>query len=149
MKKQFMVFILVMIMVSGCAQNNAESIHEKQQDQAGQDLLNDRDGVREGDGPNFSRDVDDGMTMSDQNPNLLNTDNENHINLSMDVRKAKEVIAAQGYEPDAVWINGGTMNVTVRPEERLSREERDRAEKALRKNLLKALPRYEINVDIK
>jgi hypothetical protein len=148
LKKLIMLLIFAVVMVSGCGQENAESIYENNQDQAGEDLLTDHDGVREGDGPNFSRDLDDGMTMDDQNPNLLNTDNENRVNFSQDVRKAKEVISAQGYEPDAVWINGGTMNVTARPEGRLSREERDDAEKSLKKNLLKALPRYEINVDI-
>lgn len=148
MKKLLMILILSVVMVSGCVQDNAESVHDKQQDQAGQDLLTENNGVRKGDGPNFVRDQDDGMTMTDQNPNLLNTDNENHVNFSMDVQKAKEVISAQGFKPDAIWINGGTMNVTARPEGSLSSKDRDQAEKSLRKKLLRALPRYQINVDI-
>jgi hypothetical protein len=148
LKKIMMLLLLAMTLISGCVQDNDESIYDKNQDQAGLDLTTEDDGVRRGDGPNFVRDKDDGMTMTDQNPNLLNTDNENHLNFSMDVEKAKEVISAEGYEPGAIWINGGTMSVTAKHDGRMSSKERASAVKSLDKKLTGALPRYEINVDI-
>ena len=147
MKKTLMLFLLGVLMVSGCAQNNADSAYENQ-DRAGQDLNTNENGVRGGDGPNFADDQDNDMTMSDQNPNLLNTDNENRHNFSQDIQQAKDVITAKGYEPGQIWINGGTMNVTVHHKGRLSKQERGRAADSLRKNLIRALPRYEINVEI-
>ena len=148
MKKLLMMLMFGMVIVSGCGQDNTESVYDKNNDTAGQDLTTNDNGVRRGDGPNFARDQDDGMTMSDQNPNLPNTDNQNRLNFSQDVQKAKEVITDQGFEPDSVWINGGTMNITARPEDRLSKRERESAEKTLKNKLTRALPRYEINVDI-
>lgn len=147
MKKLILLFILAVVIVSGCAQDNAESTYEKNQDQAGQDLNTAHDGVRHGDGPNFARDQDDGMTMTDQNPNLLNTDNENRHNFSQDVQKAKEVIADAGYEPGSIWINGEEMNVTAEAQGRMTKKDRDAALKSLRNKLTRALPRYDINVD--
>ena len=111
--------------------------------------MTDHDGTRGGKGPNFTDDHDDGMTMSDQNPNLPNTDNQNRHNFSQDVQQAKDVISAKGYEPGQIWINGGNMSVTVHHDGELSKKERENAEKALKKNLTRALPRYEINVDMK
>lgn len=148
MKKLLMMLIFGMVIVSGCGQDNTESTYDNNQDTAGQDLTTNDNGVRGGDGPNFARDQDDDMTLSDQNPNLPNTDNQNRHNFSQDVQKAKEVISSEGLEPGQIWINGGAMNVTAHPEDRLSKKERESAENSLKKNLTKALPRYEINVDI-
>lgn len=148
MKKLLMLVVFAVVMVSGCGQDNTESVYDKDQDQAGMDLNREGDGVREGDGPNFSRDQDDGMTMTDQNPNLLNTDNENHHSFSQDVQKAKDVISDAGYEPGSIWINGGEMNVTAQLEGRVTRKDRENARKTLQQKLTKALPRYDINVDI-
>ncbi|RSD27152.1 hypothetical protein [Mesobacillus subterraneus] len=148
MKKLMMFLMLAMLFVSGCVQDNDESVYDKGEDQAGMDLNRENDGVRRGDGPNFARDLNDGMTMGDQNPNLLNTDNENHHSFSQDVQKAKDVISEAGYEPEQIWINGGAMNITARPEERVARKERNRAEKLLQSKLTQALPRYEINLNV-
>ncbi|WNF22833.1 hypothetical protein [Mesobacillus jeotgali] len=148
MKILLMLLVFVVVMVSGCGQDNTESVYDKDQDQAGMDLNREGDGVREGDGPNFSRDQDDGMTMTDQNPNLLNTDNENHHSFSQDVQKAKDVISDAGYEPGSIWINGGEMNVTAQLEGHVTRNDREKAQKTLQQKLAKALPRYDINVDI-
>jgi hypothetical protein len=148
MKKILMMLVFGMIIVSGCGQDNTESTYDKNQDTAGQDLTTNDNGVRGGDGPNFTKDQDNDMTMGDQNPNLPNTDNQNRHSFSQDVQKAKEVISAQGFEPGSIWINGGTMNVTAHPGNRLSKKDRVSAENSLQKNLTKALPRYEINVDI-
>jgi hypothetical protein len=148
LKKFLMLFVLAIVMVSGCGQDNTDSVYDKDEDQAGVDLNRDHDGVREGDGPNFTRDQDDGMTMTDQNPNLLNTDNENHHSFSQDVQKAKDVISDAGYEPGSIWINGGEMNVTAQLQGRVTRKDRENAQKTLQEELTRALPRYEINVDI-
>jgi hypothetical protein len=148
LKKLLMLFVLAMIMVSGCGQDNTDSVYDKNEDQAGVDLNRDHDGVREGDGPNFTRDQDDGMTMTDQNPNLLNTDNENHHSFSQDVQKAKDVISDAGFEPGSIWINGGEMNVTAQLQGRVTRKDRENAQKTLQEKLTRALPRYDINVDI-
>lgn len=134
-------------MVSGCTQDNTESLYDKNQDSAGQDLTTNDNGKHEG--GDFVNEDDDDMTMTDQNPNLLNTDNENHLNFSMDVQKAKEVISAEGYEPDGIWINGGTMSVTANHDGRMSKDEKASAVKSLEEKLTRALPRYEINVDMK
>lgn len=141
--------MFAVVMVAGCAQDNTESVYDKNEDKAGVDLNRENDGVRRGDGPNFTRDLDDGMTMTDQNPNLLNTDNENHHSYSQDVQKAKDVISDAGYEPDSIWINGDDMNVTAHPDGRLSAKDRENAAKKLGNKLAKALPRYNVNVDIK
>jgi hypothetical protein len=148
LKKLLMLFAFAIVIVSGCARNNAESVYDKDEDHAGVDLNREDDGVRHGDGPNFSRDQDDGMTMTDQNPNLLNTDNENHHSFSQDVQKAKDVISDAGYEPGSIWINGGEMNVTAQLQGRVTRKDRDNAQKKLYDKLTKALPRYDINVKI-
>ncbi|WP_079506274.1 hypothetical protein [Mesobacillus jeotgali] len=148
MKKLLMLFVFAIVLVSGCAQDNAESVYDKDEDQAGVDLNREHDGVRHGDGPNFSRDQDDGMTMTDQNPNLLNTDNENRHSFSQDVQKAKDVISDAGYEPGSIWINGGEMNVTAQLQGRVTKKDRDNAQKKLHDMLTKALPRYDINVKI-
>ena len=148
MKKLLMLFVLSMVIVSGCGLDNTDSVYDKDEDQAGVDLNRDHDGVREGDGPNFTRDQDDGMTMTDQNPNLLNTDNENHHSFSQDVQKAKDVISDAGYEPGSIWINGGEMNVTAQLQGRVTRKDRENAQKTLQEKLTRALPRYDINVDI-
>jgi hypothetical protein len=148
LKKLLMLFVLSMVIVSGCSQDNTDSVYDKNEDQAGVDLNRDNDGFREGDGPNFTRDQDDGMTMTDQNPNLLNTDNENHHSFSQDVQKAKDVISNAGYEPGSIWINGGEMNVTAQLQGRVTRKDRENAQKTLQERLTRALPRYDINVDI-
>ena len=149
MKKLLILLLFAVVIVSGCGQDNTESVYDKDEDQAGVDLNRDHDGFREGDGPNFTKDQDDGMTMTDQNPNLLNTDNENHHSFSQDVQKAKDVISDAGYEPDSIWINGGEMNVTAQLEGRVTRKDRENAQKTLQQKLTRALPRYDINVDIK
>ncbi|MBS8265545.1 hypothetical protein DYI25_14045 [Mesobacillus boroniphilus] len=148
MKKLLMLLVLAMVIVSGCGQDNTDSVYDKNEDQAGVDLNREDDGVREGDGPNFTRDLDDGMTMTDQNPNLLNTDNENHYSFSQDVQKAKDVISDAGYEPGSIWINGGKMNVTAQLQGRVTRKDRENAQKTLQEKLTRALPRYDVNVDI-
>jgi hypothetical protein len=148
LKKLLMLFVLTIVMVSGCGQDNTDSVYDKDEDQAGVDLNRDHDGIREGDDPNFTRDQDDGMTMTDQNPNLLNTDNENHHSFSQDVQKAKDVISDAGYEPGSIWINGGEMNVTAQLQGRVTRKDRENAQKTLQEKLTRALPRYDINVDI-
>lgn len=148
LKKLLILLMFAVVMVSGCAQDNAESVYDKDEDQAGVDLNRENDGVRHGDGPNFTKDQDNGMTMTDQNPNLLNTDNENHHSFSQDVQKAKDVISDAGYEPGSIWINGGEMNVTAQLQGRVTRKDREKAQKTLHDKLAQALPRYDINVNI-
>lgn len=144
--KKLLIFFLFVALV-GCSQNNADSTYEHNQDQAGTDLITNDEGTRNG--GDFTNNGDNDMTMGDQNPNLLNTDdNENRHNFSQDVQKAKEVITAHGYEPGQIWINGGVMSVTAKQDKNLSRKKQSSAEKALREDLTKALPRYEINVEM-
>ncbi|WP_210364400.1 hypothetical protein [Bacillus sp. REN3] len=134
------------MMAAGCVQDNAESLYNKNEDNAGRDLTLSNDGKH--DGGDFINHGDDDMTLSDQNPNLLNTDNENHHSYSQDVQKAKDVISSKGYRPGKIWINGGIMYVTAHPNGRLKGKQRNRAEKSLEKSLTRALPRYDIHVDI-
>ncbi|CAM3842465.1 hypothetical protein [Mesobacillus thioparans] len=148
MKKLLILLMFAVVLVSGCGQDNTESVYDKDEDQAGVDLNREHDGVRHGDGPNFTKDQDNGMTMTDQNPNLLNTDNENHHSFSQDVQKAKDVISDAGYEPGSIWINGGEMNVTAKLQGRVTRQDREDARKTLHNSLVKALPRYDIKVNI-
>lgn len=138
-KKLALIFFLSMAL-AGCGQDNADSTYKDNQDRAGEDLITNRE---QGD---FTNQPGGDMTMGDQNPNLLNTDNHNRHNFSQDVQKAKEVITARGLEPGQIWINGSVMSVTAKT--RLSGKKRNSEEKELREQLVKALPRYEINVEM-
>lgn len=143
--KKLVIFLLSVALV-GCSQNKADSTYEHNQDQAGEDLITNDEGTHRG--GDFTNNGDNDMTMGDQNPNLLNTDNQNRHNFSQDVQKAKEVIAAEGYEPGQIWINGGVMSVTAKKEAKRSGKSHNNDAKALQKQLAKALPRYEINVEM-
>lgn len=143
LKKILIFFLFFAVLGSGCAQHNAESIYDKDEDRAGTDINRENDGVRRGNG-----NQDNGMTMTDQNPNLLNTDNQNRHSFSMDVQKAKDVISDAGYEPGSIWINGGEMNVTARLQGLVTRKDREDAQKILQNRLSKALPRYDVKVNI-
>lgn len=152
MKKGYL-FILVLVLLAGCSsgmkgnenvdvnQNAAEFMnygHEDQDNNQGQNNRNN---------DNINRDE-----VTEQNPNFLNlnTDDETHVNnQGIEVNKARDVIEMNNrYEAGPIWINGQDMFVTVYPNGRLTEKERKAARTQLRKDLVRALPSYHINVTV-
>ncbi|MGG0718937.1 hypothetical protein ABE096_15285 [Robertmurraya massiliosenegalensis] len=88
-----------------------------------------------------------GRTMSDQNPNLINTGSER--NQGTDIEHAKKVISDTGeFTPDSVWINGNDLWVTAHTDKDLSAKEKIDAQAKLHKLLMGALPSYDIEVQV-
>lgn len=88
-----------------------------------------------------------GRTMSDQNPNLVNTGSDR--NYAREIEKAKQVILdTKEFTPDAVMINGRDMWVTATTDKKLSSKEKTDAQASLHKLLIKALPTYDIEVKV-
>lgn len=97
--------------------------------------------------------VEDDIT--NQNPNFLDLNRTgsggeagagNHGN---DIHKAKQVIAGTNeFVADSVWINGDRMWVTVHKKGMLSDRTKKDAEARLHKKLVRALPRYNIEVRV-
>jgi len=88
-----------------------------------------------------------GRTMSDQNPNLINTGSERNQNT--DTEHAKKVISDTGeFKPDSVWINGNDMWVTAHTDKDLTAKEKLAAQARLHKLLIGALPSYDIEVKV-
>lgn len=68
-----------------------------------------------------------------------------------DIKQANTVVSHfTDYEMGSVWITGGKMDVTVYNNGKFeSKKAKEEAENNLHKLLLKALPRYDIDVKIK
>jgi hypothetical protein len=110
---------------------------------------NDRAGTRDKD----QHMVEDDIT--NQNPNFLNLQQTGSGSETgagdqgHDIDKAKQVIADTGeFVMDSVWINGDRMWVTVYKKGTLSENEKIKAEARLHKILVKAIPRYHIEVRV-
>lgn len=135
----------MLAITSGCTANsnvnNASSSHE---DKNGTQLMSNRRSATNIDTTNETR----GRTMSDQNPNLLNTDGGRN-SIRSDVDKARDVInQTTEYQSDSVWVNGDTMWVTVYKKGMMTNEQRIDAEAIVHALLIKALPQYNIEVRV-
>lgn len=88
-----------------------------------------------------------GRTMSDQNPNLVNTGSER--NQGREIEKARQVIInTKEFTPDSIWINGNDLLVSVNTRNRLSAQEKEDTKKRIHVLLMKALPRYDVKVTV-
>ncbi|UII55761.1 hypothetical protein LS684_19385 [Cytobacillus spongiae] len=140
MKRVILFLFMVLMALTGCNNQNAEGLYDLEQDADGARLLSN---------PTDEDDYRMGRTMSDQNPNLPNIDG-NGVDQAEDVEQAREVIEQlDGFEPGAVWINGQDMWVTAYKKGMQSNEEKIDTEAMLHKKLLKALPRYHIEVQVR
>lgn len=142
MKKLTVLLLFILTIVTGC-NTNLQGSYDKDEDRDGTKLMT-----------NTNRGDDDGVTdmpgrtMSDQNPNLLNTDG-GKIDNGNDISKAKQVInQTKEFRADSVWINGNHMWVTVYKKGMMSEKEKINAESKVHQKLTKALPRYDIEVRV-
>ncbi|WP_312473219.1 hypothetical protein [Neobacillus sp.] len=151
MLKKWIVFSLVTVFIlSGCqSKRNAAN-------DAGYDLRTDRStpNYMSNRGKNQQHLVEDDIT--NQNPNFLDLEQTGSGgeagagNYGNDTNKAKQVIAdTNEFVTDSVWINGNRMWVSVYKKGMLSNQERINAEARLHRNLMQALPRYQIEVRVK
>jgi hypothetical protein len=126
MKKWSILMLLFIFAITGCGVQNDET--------AGTGMLNGQDELP-------------GRTMSDQNPNLVNTGSErNHAREIEHVQKA--IADTNEFTPDSIWINGNTLWVTATTEKRLSGKEKVDAQARLHKIVMKAAPRYN-NIEVR
>jgi len=142
MKKLGALFILLFVFAAGCANNN----------QGGENLTGDND-IRDNTSymsNTLNRQMDNtrGWQMSDQNPNLPNTDG-GRVDQHAVIEKATKVVNDTGnYRADSVWINGDDLWVTAYKKGRLTDRDRNEAAAELRKKLIQAFPRYHVRVKI-
>ncbi|MDQ0214161.1 hypothetical protein J2S13_000557 [Oikeobacillus pervagus] len=93
------------------------------------------------------RNVQTDRTNTNQNPNFIDLSTDQPTR-GTDINKAREVVELfTNYEAGPVWINGRQMYVTVYTDQD-AKQSKD-AEASLKKKLTKALPRYQMNVNIR
>jgi len=144
-----LVSILFLFIISGCQGQNDRGANENANDLRGNnvDSIADR-------GKNKKHLVEDDIT--NQNPNFLDLKRTGSggeagggHNTGNDTNKAKQVIAGTNeFTTDSVWINGDRMWVRVYKKGMHSDKERNDAEARLHKKLVRALPRYHIEVRV-
>lgn len=142
--KKFLFLLMVMVLVSGCGVQN-DSSYVRNEDQHGRQFVDndlDREEIDE-------RQLETVRNNTNQNPNFLDLSDSQPTN-GTDINKAREVVEYYtDYEADEVWINGKQMWVTAHTRKEMTPAERDREEAKLHKRLVKAIPRYKIEVQIK
>lgn len=133
MKKLYLLFLLALFVFTGCDGALQDELVEDNHD-TGTNMIHNGDELP-------------GRTMSDQNPNLVNTGSER--NYANEIEQARQVINdTNEFTPDAIMINGRDMWVTANTDKKLSAKEKTDAQSRLHKLLTKALPRYDIEVKV-
>lgn len=141
MKKLSLLFILLLTITTGCNSDVAGG-YDRDEDRDGTKLMSNR-----WNNDNGTTDMP-GQTMSDQNPNLLNTDG-GKINNGDDISKARQVVnQTNEFRAGSVWINGNHMWVTVYKKGMMADKEKINAESNVHQKLTQALPRYDIEVRV-
>lgn len=137
------LFVLMTVMVLSACNNNPKGLSDNQEDRAGRSFVaNNKDNGQDN---TQSR----GWQRSDQNPNFLNTDG-GRVDYDGYIDKAKQTVnATEEFKAGSIWINGNRMWVTAYKKGQMSRQERVDAEARLHKELVKAVPRYKIEVQVK
>jgi len=143
MKKIFVFLLLLVVALTGCAQNqNAEGYYDNNHDKNGRTFVKNK---TFGFDDEYSMDRD----MSEQNPNFPDFD-RNRVNQGSYVEKARTVINnTDEFEPGQVWMNGRRMWVTAYKKGQMSHKEKIDAEARLHKLLIKAIPIYDIEVTVR
>ena len=138
----FLMAGMVFLLLAGCGIEK-DSTYGKREDRHGVQFVNNKDRL----GDQERRERDD-PTNTNQNPHFIDR-SPDQPTLGTDIEKAKQVIRkdTNHYKPDSIWINGRTMWVKVQSNRPLPNEAE--AEARLHKKLIRALPRYRIEVDIK
>lgn len=138
---------LLLILITGCRQNAADGWIYGQNDKDGARLITSRkEALQKIDIDNDPR-MD--RTMSDQNPNFVNFSG-NRNDIGKDVEMARQVVKqTKEFEPGPIWVNGEDMWVTVYKKGMLSERDQMDAQSRIHKMLLKALPRYDIEVRVR
>lgn len=139
--KNYLFFILVLIFLAACGQNQgAENLYGENEVRDGTTFISNRLDRQEYNTRDWSMDA--------QNPNFPNTDG-NRVNNGADIDKARQIIEATGeFRAGPIWINGDDMWVTAYKRGMIKNQQRVKDASALRKKLLKSLPRYHIQVKI-
>ncbi|WP_026583412.1 hypothetical protein [Bacillus sp. J33] len=140
--KKLSVFLLMLVFMAGCAQNQGtENLYSQETRDGTSFINNDLDRTED-------NDTLDRTFSGDQNPNFINFDGKRLDNQD-DINQARRVIDAnEGYRPGAIWVNGEDMWVTAYRKGMMTHEEKMDAEAQLHRLLIKALPRYHIEVKV-
>lgn len=144
--KKLIFFFLLASFLTGCAQNNqSSSIYGQEESNAGTQFISNNSEWE-------SREQQLGetqeYTMDAQNPNFLNLDG-NGVDNQDDINHARQVIQETGkYEPGPIWINGEKMWITAYKRGNLSEREIIQEQAELHRILVKALPRYDVEVQV-
>ncbi|MCH6268614.1 hypothetical protein [Neobacillus citreus] len=149
MKKWMFLVGIILLLATGC--QNGRS--------ADDDAANDLRGDRQTRNLVSNHDINDQHMVEDdvtnQNPNFLDLTGTGSgseagaNNQGNDIAKAKQVIAdTHEFVTDSVWINGDRMWVKVYKKGMLSSGDKRDAEARLHKKLMRALPRYNIEVNV-
>jgi hypothetical protein len=165
LKKWMFLSVTMLLMVGlmpGCQNGHTadeqDEAYDLRNDQSAPNLMSNRDEKEPPDymtnrGKNRQHYVENDIT--NQNPNFLDLkgtgsgSEAGSNNQGNDINKAKEVIAdTDEFVTDSVWINGDTMWVSVYKKGMLKDQDKIDAEARLHKKLVKALPRYNIEVRV-
>lgn len=140
--KKLSIFLLMLAFMAGCANNKATESEYDHESQDGVSFINNNLDRTE------DNDTMDRTMSGDQNPNFINFDGKRLDNQD-DIDQARKVIAAhEGYRPGAVWVNGEDMWVTAYRRGNMTHQEKIDSQAQLHKMLIKALPRYHIEVKV-
>lgn len=159
----FPTFIMLLMFTAGCQNANRsadDTAYDLRKDNSPPNYMSNRSETRNHNpdfvanrGKNEQHLVENDIT--NQNPNFLDLDRTGSGgeagagNQGNDLNKAKAVIAATDeFVPDSIWINGDRMWVSVYKKGMLSDRGKIAAEARLHKKLIKALPRYHIEVRV-
>lgn len=141
------LFLLLMIaaittMLTGCSSNEQYSANKADRvdhDNAIRPLSNNN---------NTGAENARGQTMSDQNPNLLNT-NGGADNRGKAINQARGVVnKSDVFRPGSIWITADAMYVNVYPARNLTNKQEIDARAKLHSQLTQALPRFIIEVRV-
>lgn len=148
MKKMNPIILLLVIaaaftlIITGCASDEQYSANKA-------DRVNHGAGVRPLSNQNNSQHENArGRTMSDQNPNLLNT-NGGADDRGKAINQARSVVNDSAeFRPGSIWIAADAMYVNVYPKEKMTNKQEINARSKLHSRLTAALPRFVIEVRI-
>ncbi|MDP4084238.1 MAG: hypothetical protein Q8934_06435 [Bacillota bacterium] len=140
MKKWVFFSILGAIILTGCNQGANDAAYDLRKDKSA---------------PQFMSNRVTGNDINNQNPNFLPLKGTKGGAVSsqghrVDVEKAKQVIkSTKEFTPGSIWMNGDRMWVTVYKKGMFTQREKIAAEARVHRQLIEALPRYNIEVNVR
>ncbi|MFV2047717.1 MULTISPECIES: hypothetical protein [unclassified Metabacillus] len=141
MKKVLILSILCFCM-AGCQFQAGERYEPQQEDVNGLRLM------RDGHGTYDNQELDDEQFVPNQNPNFIDL-TETRPDKGDDQSKLEEAIMNDDtLSLGRVNMNANHINVTVYTTEDLSKKEMKEKTKEIHKNMITALPRYRIDVNV-